>query len=104
MKIEKRVLLGLMIAGALAAGLTSSALANNDGQAPGNDCSLNPVAIGQPGLGGIADDAEADLPFDGITNAVDIGPSPVSAGASAMNPGQSTGALGQQNFNGGTRC
>ena len=94
----------LAIASTIIAATALPALANNDPRVPGNECSQNDVAVGQPGLGGLADNAQADLPFDGVANATDIGPSPVAGPASDNNPGQSTGAQGQANFNGGERC
>lgn len=77
----------------LGLGLTSAtgALANNDGRVPADECSDNPVAVGQP-----------PDPF-GAVNATDIvdivtgEPNPVDGPASGNNPGVSTGARGQVN-------
>ncbi len=99
-----RFIVSIAIVGMIVAATALPALANNDPLVPGNECSQNAVAVGQPGLGGLADGAQADLPFDGVANATDIGPSPVAGPASDNNPGQSDGAEGQANFDGGERC
>ncbi len=61
-----KFIVSLAIAAAIITGTALPALANNDPLVPANECSLNDVAVGQPGLGGLADNAEADLPFDGV--------------------------------------
>jgi hypothetical protein len=74
----------LALVTAIAIGTTGPAFANNDPTVPADECSGNPNAVGQPqSQGGI--------------NATDIGPSPVGGPASDNNPGQSTGARGQEN-------
>lgn len=87
-----------LVGGLVFVGLAVPAFANNDPVAPGDECSGNPVAIGQP-----------PDPFN-ATNATDIvdivtgTPNPVDGPASLNNPGESTGAEGQTNFDGGTGC
>ncbi len=81
----------LAVAGFIAAGLlavpAAPAMANNDPFSPGDDCSGNPVTIGQPArFGGI--NATQIVEFLG-------GDNPVDGAASAANPGVSTGAKGQ---------
>ncbi len=94
----RKLMLVAIVGGYLLVGAALPALANNDPKSPGDDCSGNPNAIGQP-----------PDPF-GATNATDIVdiirgvPNPVDGPASANNPGVSTGAMGQQNFNGGNGC
>ena len=73
----------LALVAAVALGTAGPAFGNNDPTVPADECSGNPNVVGQPqSHGGI--------------NATDIGPSPVSGPASANNPGQSTGARGQE--------
>jgi|RifCSP13_1_1023834.scaffolds.fasta_scaffold80278_2 hypothetical protein len=94
----RKLLLAAIVGGYALASAALPALANNDPKSPGDDCSGNPVAIGQP-----------PDPF-GATNATDIvdivrGVSnPVDGPASSNNPGESEGAQGQANFNGGSGC
>ncbi len=85
-----------MLAAALASALILGAeafpaLASNDPTVPGDECSGNPNAVGQP----VKEQNDGGEP-----NAVDHSPSsPVSGPASATNPGKSTGAKGQANSN-----
>jgi hypothetical protein len=89
MQKTKRWILTTGLALGLILGGSSMALASNDPRVPGDDCSGNEKAIGQP--------------FGG--NAVDIGPAPVQGPASLNNPsGTSPGAQGQANYSGGARC
>lgn len=94
----RKLLLAGIVAGYVLVGTAVPTLANNDPKVPGDDCSGNVNAIGQP-----------PDPF-GATNATDIvdivtGQSnPVDGPASDNNPGESTGAEGQAHFNGGGRC
>ena len=86
MKLRRLVVVGL-IAGALLAVPAAPAMANNDPFSPGDDCSGNPMTIGQPArFGGI--NATEIVEFLG-------GDNPVDGAASAANPGVSTGAMGQ---------
>lgn len=94
----KRILIVALTGASVLAWSAVPALANNDPLSPGDNCSDNPAAIGQP-----------PDPF-GATNATDIVdiktgvPNPVDGPASLNNPGQSTGAQGEAHFNGGTGC
>ena len=67
------------------------ALAINDSRVPADECSDNPKAVGEPG--------GVPLSNPGIAQAEPVGP-PVSAN----NPGQSTGAQGQNNSQGPAHC
>ncbi|MBI4491413.1 MAG: hypothetical protein HY690_01295 [Chloroflexi bacterium] len=93
-----RTMVAVLLAWILALVSVVGAAANNDPKSPGDDCSGNPVAIGQP-----------PDPF-GAPNATDIvdivrgTPNPVDGPASANNPGVATGARGQEHHNGGVRC
>ncbi|HXG36097.1 MAG TPA: hypothetical protein VNL15_03935, partial [Dehalococcoidia bacterium] len=85
----KALLVPALLALTLAA-FSATALANNDPFAPADECSGNPVAIGQP----VEPPAPGDQPPSG-GNAQNIHTNPVGPGAaSAQNPGQSTGAKG----------
>jgi hypothetical protein len=89
-------ILGRRLALVLAVGMLAfpaTAAANNDPVVPADDCSGNPVAVGQPGVFGSVN----------ATDIVDIlrgAPNPVDGPASANNPGVSTGAKGAGNFSG----
>jgi hypothetical protein len=86
MKPRRLAVVGLIAAGLLAVS-AAPAMANNDPFSPGDDCSGNPVTIGQPArFGGI--NATEIVEFLG-------GDNPVDGAASAANPGVSTGAKGQ---------
>ena len=93
----RRLLIAIAMAVMFGGGLLAPASANNDPLVPADECSGNPIAIGQPGV-------------FGSTNATDIvdilrgEPNPVDGPASLNNPGQSTGAQGQDHFNGGQGC
>ena len=76
-------LAAVALTSALMLGTTAfPALAINDSRVPADECSDNPKAVGEPG--------GVPLSNPGIAQAEPVGP-PVSAN----NPGQSTGAQGQ---------
>jgi hypothetical protein len=76
----------LAVLGVVAAALAAAApaYAINDGRVPADECSGNPVAVGETPDGTNPGIAQAD---------------PVAPAVSANNPGQSTGARGQLKSN-----
>jgi len=91
------------------------AFATNDPVVPGDDCSGNPVAIGQPAnidtLTGVDDIAAAETLLESAekVNAVDLAEAtgndnPVEGPASKNNPGESTGAVAQSQLSGSGIC
>ena len=94
-----RVLLVLGAAALLIALTVTPTLANNDPFVPADNCSGNPVAVGQP-LGGpgspTALNGQNANNLGQALNQGGVGANPVGPGvASANNPGVATGAQGQ---------
>jgi hypothetical protein len=83
----------LVVVGSVVAALAAAAPAHgiNDGRVPADECSDNPKAVGEPG------GAPGTNP--GINQA-----EPVDPAASANNPGESTGARGQENSQAISHC
>lgn len=93
----QRFILAVILATSLMATAVVTGSANNDPFSPGDNCSQNSNAIGQP-------DRFENINATNIVEALGHSDNPVDRAASASNPGVSTGAQGEAHFNGGNRC
>jgi len=97
----KMRLIGIMLVSLLMAAAVTPALANNDPLVPADNCSGNPNVVGQPqgGPGSpLALNGQNANNLGQALNQGGVGANPVGpGGASASNPGVSTGARGQLN-------
>ena len=94
-------LIVLMLVSLLMAAAITPVMANNDPLVPADNCSGNPNAVGQlqggPGSPLALNGQNANNLGEAL-NQGGVGPNPVGpGGASASNPGVSTGARGQLN-------
>jgi hypothetical protein len=95
--------LTLIAASALALGLPSAALANNDPLVPADNCSGNSNVVGQPdNFGG--EFHATDVNATNILETLGHGDNKVDGAASLSNPGQSTGAKGEANSEAIAHC